>query len=226
MTLLPAGTADAGAFLARLVRLDPGALVRLRRSGGDRVALWARLPFDALVTRTVAGSVSVPDVTVAAGALLAGLARRSEILPPRLDAQWRWPLPAEGGGQVVEVLPAARLRDLGAAAERTARAAGAVRGGTRSAERAVRDALLDHVAIVVRPTVNNHTSDRIEIPQRLVQALIRMSFLRVDRDAEESPVRVVTAGVFVGLAAEYGVSWYSESRRMDVLTINRTDELN
>lgn len=59
-----AGVPDAGAFLARLVRLDPAAPVRLKTSGG-RVALWARLPWDVLVTREVAGH-GPDDVTVSA----------------------------------------------------------------------------------------------------------------------------------------------------------------
>ena len=35
------GVSDAGAFLARLTRLDPAAPVRLRSSGG-RTAIWAK----------------------------------------------------------------------------------------------------------------------------------------------------------------------------------------
>ncbi|MER6593311.1 hypothetical protein ABT214_15950, partial [Micromonospora purpureochromogenes] len=50
------GVADAGAFLARLVRFDPATVVRLRPvAGAGRTALWARLPWDVLVVRTVAG---------------------------------------------------------------------------------------------------------------------------------------------------------------------------
>ena len=51
------GVADAGAFLARLTRLDPGAPVRLRGASG-RTALWAHLPWDVLASR--AKSVCVP----------------------------------------------------------------------------------------------------------------------------------------------------------------------
>ena len=42
--------ADAGAFLARVVRLEDDALVRLRRAGPG-VELWSWLPLDVLVTR-------------------------------------------------------------------------------------------------------------------------------------------------------------------------------
>ncbi|MBX6721806.1 MAG: hypothetical protein IRY92_01000, partial [Dactylosporangium sp.] len=90
LSLEPTGTADAGAFVARLLRLDPTGVVRLRAVGEDRVALWAHLPFDVLVTRVVAGSVSVSDATVAARALMITLLRGGSALPPRLDARWRW----------------------------------------------------------------------------------------------------------------------------------------
>ena len=51
------GVADAGAFLARLTRLDPSAPVRLARPAARRRGRrsWARLPWDVLVTREVAG---------------------------------------------------------------------------------------------------------------------------------------------------------------------------
>jgi hypothetical protein len=205
VSLDPTGAADAGAFLARLLRLDPTGVVRLRAVGEDRVALWAHLPFDVLVTRVVAGSVSVGDATVAVRALMTTLRRGGTTLPPRLDTRWRWGLPPPGG-EVVEVLPAATVRGLAAAAERTVRSAAAGVGGPR--ERALRDALLGHVAVVVHPTVTTATAERIEVPQRLVQAVMRMGFLRPAASAEEPPVRVVVSGRYVGLAAEYGLAWY------------------
>lgn len=223
LSLAPVGVTDAGAFLARLVRLDHAALVRLRRAGDDRVALWGRLPWSVLVTRTVAGSVS-EDATVAGRALLDGLAAGRTALPRRLDAQWRWGLPAQDGGRVVESLPAARLRELGAAAGRALRAAvaGGV-GGVPVGERAVRDALLDHVAVVVQATsVNNLITERIDIPQRLVQAVVRMGFLRATENRDEPPVRVLVAGKFVGLAGEYGVAWYRSGPAVGVRSISRT----
>lgn len=220
LSLSPAGAADAGAFLARLVRLDAAALVRLRRAADDRVALWGRLPWSVLVTRTVAGSVP-EDATVAARTLLDGLAAGRAALPPRLDASWRWGLPAQSGSRVVEAMPAARVRELAAAAGRALRAAAAGGvAGVAVGERAVRDALLDHVAIVVQPTdVNKVITERIDIPQRLVQAVVRMGFLRTTGDADEPPVRVLVAGKFVGLAAEYGVAWHRPGSGLDVRAI-------
>lgn len=213
LSLDPTGVADAGAFVARLLRLDPAGVVRLRAVGEDRVALWAHLPFDVLVTRVVAGSVSVGDATVAVRALMTTLLRGGTTLPPRLDARWRWGLPPPGG-EVVEVLPAATVRGLAAAAERTVRSATAGVGGPE--ERAVRDALLGHVAVVVHPTVTTSTTERVEVPQRLVQAVVRMGFLRSDASPEEPPIRVVVSGRYVGLAAEYGLAWYRPGATFDV----------
>jgi len=79
-------------------------------------------------------------------------------------------------------------------------------------ERVVRDALLDHVPIVV----TGAAGERVEVPQRLVQAVVRMGFLRPSGpsspDAEQTErhqiVTVRLAGSWVGLAASYGSAWY------------------
>jgi hypothetical protein len=208
----PGGVADAGAYLARLVRLDASALVRLRpvgggAAGGGAVALWARLPFDALVTRRVPACLEV-DVTVRAADLLAALG--TDVLPARHDAQWRWPLPASTG-RVVERLPASDVRRVCAAAADTLRAAvtGGV-GGRAVGERILRDALLAHVPIVV--TADDGT--RAEVPQRLVQAVARMGFLSPEAAEAGGPgdpgdsVEVRVAGGWVGLIAPYGAAWH------------------
>lgn len=225
MSLTPAGAADAGAFLARLVRLDPAALVRLRPAGDARVACWARLPWDVLVSRTVAGSTT-EDATVSAADLLAAVRPGEVALPPRQDGRWHWALPP-GGGRLVEALPAAQLRQLDAAAAATVRAAAA--GGVAGrpvGERTVRDALLDHEAIVVEvagdvaaATVTKSTVERVAVPQRLVQAVVRMGFLRPHGYSTEPPVHVLVASRFVGLAAEYGVAWYQKSAGLTIRAI-------
>jgi len=224
LTVTPGGAADAGAFLARLVRLAPDAVVRLRQSTTERVALWARLPWEVLVSRTIDATLpedaALPeDATVSAAALLAVLRPGEVALPPRQDAAWRWALPPTAG-RSVEVLPAAQVRQLGAAAAATVRAAAASGvAGRAVGERAVRDALLDHEAIVVNATVTNSTVDRVAVPQRLVQAVVRMGFLRSSGDSTESPVHILVAGRFVGLAAEYGVTWYQKSAGLSIRAI-------
>jgi hypothetical protein len=207
-----AGVADAGAFLARLTRLDPGAPVRLR-SAGPRTALWARLPWNVLVTREVAGS-GPADATVSAADLLAALARGDDALPPRRDALWQWPLPP-AGGQVVESVAAAELTRLATAAAGTLRevSAGGL-AGRAVGQRQVRDALLDHVALVVTPAAGA----RVEVSQRLVQAVSRMGFLG-PANVDGAEARVCVAGRWVGLSAPYGVAWLQRVSELTVMPI-------
>jgi hypothetical protein len=199
--------ADAGAYLARLVRLDPAAPVRLRATGTCGLALWAPLPFGPLVTRGVRGTVPVPDVTVSARELLDALAPDAFALPPVRDADWRWPLPP-AASRTVERLPAAEVRRVGAAAADALREAVAtgVRGRAVG-ERVLRDALLDHVPIVV----TGPDRERIDVPQRLVQAVVRMGFA-----GSEVPVEVRCAGAWTGLAAGYGTAWYHPAGALSV----------
>lgn len=217
------GTSDAGAFLARLVRLDRAALVRLRSAGPGRVALWARLPWSVLVTRTVDGP-GPGDATVAAAELLAELDRGGPRLPTRRDSQWRWPLPPSAG-QVVEEVPGSQLRQLAAAAAGTLRSA-ATEGvaGRAVGQRVLRDALLDHVAVVVTGVSRPAGRDRVEVSQRLVQGVVRMGFLGPIPTPDSAPTgpapapsgrpndaaRVHTAGRWVGLAAPFGAVWLPE----------------
>ncbi|MCW3815670.1 hypothetical protein ONA91_14530 [Micromonospora sp. DR5-3] len=193
------GVADAGAFLARLVRLDPAALVRLRPVAGvGRTALWARLPWGVLVVRTVTGTAP-GDVTVAAGELLAELSSGGSGLPRRRDDGWRWPLPPPAS-RAVETLPAEDVRRIAAAAAGTLREA-ATHGvaGRAVGQRALRDALLDHVAVVVTP--DDLPDAPVEVPQRLVQGLVRMGFVGT------GDVQVRVAGRWVGLVGPYGAAW-------------------
>lgn len=207
-----AGVADAGAFLARLARLDRAAPVRLR-SAGPRTALWAHLPWGVLVTREVAGP-GPGDVTVAAADLLATLADGRGALPARRDADWRWPLPPRGV-TVVETVAAAELTRLAAAAAGTLRevSAGGL-GGRAVGQRVVRDALLDHVALVVTPA----TGGPVEVSQRLVQAVLRMGFLGPDGVDAPDP-RVCVAGRWVGISAPYGVVWLQRVKELTVMPI-------
>jgi hypothetical protein len=221
----PASVPDAGAFLVRLVRLDPAALVRLRPGGGGGVAMWARLPWEVLVTRTVRGDVDA-DATVRARDLLGVLtgAARPQALPARHDAAWRWALPP-GPGEVVERLPATEVRRIGAAAATTVRTAATQGiGGRPVGSRVLRDALLDHVPIVVEVA-----GQRVEVGQRLVQAVVRMGFLGRPEPAEPAEtvgsagttdsesVAIRVAGRWVGLAAGYGTAW--QPARAGIITL-------
>src|SRR5690606_19068819 len=71
-------------------------------------------------------------------------------------------------------------------------------GGRPVGVRTVRDALLDHLAVVVEAPAG-----RIGVPLRVVQAVVRMGFLGDGDD----PVRVRRSGRWVGLAARFGTAW-------------------
>ncbi|MEO3748306.1 hypothetical protein [Plantactinospora sp. B5E13] len=234
------GRADAGAFLARVARFDPAALVRLRSTGAgagaagpaERTQLWAWLPWGVLVGRVVAGP-GPGDATVSAAELLAVLGRDDATLPRRRDTDWRWPLPPSPG-VVVERIAGTELRRIAEAAAGTLRTA-ATEGvaGRAVGQRALRDALLDHVAVVVTgpasagsaaagsasagsapigsagsagsaPTAD---TGRIEVSQRLVQGIVRMGFLGSPGSSDLDAVQVRTVGRWVGLAAPFGVAW-------------------
>jgi hypothetical protein len=206
------GIPDAGAFLARLTRLDRAVLVRLRASG-ERTALWSVLPWGVLVTREVVGA-GPADATVPAADLLAALVDKSPELPARRDADWRWPLPPARIA-TVESVAAAELNRLAEAAAVTLRevTAGGL-AGRAVGQRAVRDALLDHVALVVHPS----GGAPVEVSQRLVQAVSRMGFLG-PAAAEPPATRVCVAGRWVGLSAPYGVAWLQPVKDLTVRPI-------
>lgn len=190
-----AASADARVFAGRLTRLDPAALVRLRPGAQPgHTAVWARLPWGVLVTRQVAGPAP-DDMTIAAADLLAD----GHGTPPRRrDGQWRGALPPEQA-VALEQIPTPRVRDVAAAAAGTLRQV-TTQGlaGRPVGARVLREALLDHVAVKVHVE-----GERLEVSQRLVQAVAQMGFLGDD----ESVVRVLRSGRWVGLAATYGTAW-------------------
>ena len=78
-------------------------------------------------------------------------------------------------------------------------------------QRVLRDALLDHVAVVVTP--DDAPDAPVEVPQRLVQGLVRMGFLGA------GDVQVRVAGRWVGLVGPYGAAW---SRKAAELALTPT----
>lgn len=157
-----------------------------------------------LAVRTVAGAAGA-DATVVAGQLLAELAAGGTALPDRQDARWRWPLPPPAS-QRVETLPGGELRRLAEAAADTLRTAGAHGvGGRAVGQRALRDALLDHVAVVVTP--DDEPGRPVRVTQRMVQGVIRMGFLGPEDSPGPDGVQVRAAGRWVGLVGPYGAVW-------------------
>jgi hypothetical protein len=184
--------ADAGAFLARVVRLDPEALVRLRPYGEDSVALWTWLNVGVLAVRVVPGT-GPADAVVPAAELLAGLAPETG-LPARRDAEWRGPLPGAGFLRL-DVLPPDVVERLAVAGERTFREAVAAGAGrSRSGARALTEAVLDHVAVAV----TGPGGETADVPQRAVQTLASLGFVG------SGPVAVDVTAAWLRLAGTYG----------------------
>ncbi|MGH3916476.1 MAG: hypothetical protein ACRDTC_24155 [Pseudonocardiaceae bacterium] len=183
---------DLGAFVARAVRLDSEAIVRLRARAG-RVDAWVASPFDTLVTRRVAGTVLPADLTVGGRDLLTALAvvGGAVVDPGRAqDARWRCELPPEQGWHEVEQVPADVLSDL------ADRGAAVVRDnpGPRGTPPV---GLLDQKVI----TVSGAGFD-VRVPLRCLLALSGMGFLGAHRPTDT--VRVSATDSWLRLDARYG----------------------
>ncbi|MFI5954970.1 hypothetical protein [Cryptosporangium sp. NPDC051539] len=176
---------DVAVFLGRIVRLDPGALVRVRPAGASHLTLWAQLPFDVLAARTVAGTWP-DDVTLGASALLEAVpvgAGGTVTLPRRRDADWRGSLPPDRGWHPLDTVPVDVVRGLIAAGQEAFQ---------RNPEAG--ELLLDHETLRVVGDVHETT-----VPFRLLVALARMAFLG------ERDVTVAVVGPWLRLAAEHGI---------------------
>jgi hypothetical protein len=182
----PGDRSDAAAFLGRVVRLDPAALVRLRAAGGA-LTLWSWLPLDTLAARTVRGG-GAADATVPAKALLDALTAGASALPPRRDEGWRGAVPPDAPGEQLDAVPAEVVHGLLASAERAFRAA-----SSGADPQVVGEALLDQEVLQV--TGGRHT---VGIPLRALLSCARMGFLG------DAPIRVVVAGGWVGIRASFG----------------------
>lgn len=182
---------DAAAFAGRVARWDPAGPVRLRLDGAA-VRMFATTPFDALVSRTVAGRLEPRDVTVHAGNLLAGLAvsAADEVDPgPVVDASWRSQLPPPGGWVLVDEIPAQLLAELADQGVNQARDNPGPAGGASTA-------LLDSEVLNVSGAGMNVT-----VPLRMVFALSGMGF------APSTPgevVRISATDSWVRIDARFG----------------------
>ncbi len=201
---------DLGAFVARAVRMDPQSLVRLRNSPPaprataaaepdvpadhpSRLQVWATTPFDALVTRSVAGRIDPADCTVHAANLLPGIAvaRSSDIDPgPAVDALWRTQLPARTGWSLVDTVPGAVIGDLIDAGGATAKENVSPAGGTSTS-------LLDQPVLTVQGAGYS-----VVVPMRCLFALSGMGFAGGGTDT--SDVRVFATDAWLRLDARFG----------------------
>lgn len=186
-----------GAFAARAVRLRSDALVRLRTGTGDaastRLEAWVATPFDALVTRTVTGTVTTGDATVSGNELLAALTVAGGPvmdLGPAQDMYWQSGLPGGQGWHTLEELPARVVSDLAEKGAGLAQENLGPRGTPPTS-------LLDQTVLTV------HEDDReVGIPMRCLFALSGMGFL--DSDVDADTVRVRATDSWLRLDARYG----------------------
>ncbi|MDN5857913.1 MAG: hypothetical protein L0H84_04755 [Pseudonocardia sp.] len=179
--------ADLGAFVARVVRLDATATVRLCGAGG-RIGVWAHTPFDVLATRSVSGDIEPSDVTAPASTLLTALTvERSATVDPGQGGPWAGDLPPDTGWTVVDEVPAAELEALTERGLTLARENAGPLGPPAS--------LLDQTVLTV-----SDQDTTVKVPMRCLFALSGMGFVGADED----PVRVSATGSWLRLDARYG----------------------
>lgn len=182
---------DLGAFVARVVRLDQTALVRLR-GGGGTVTAWAATPFDVLATRTVHGALEPADVTMPAAGLLTALTvERADTVDPGAGGLWHGELPPADGWKPVDDVPAAELENLTERGLAVARENAGPLGPPAS--------LLDQTVL----TVSAGAPPAIKVPLRCLFALSGMGFLG-DTGPDAGVVRVSATGTWLRLDARYG----------------------
>jgi hypothetical protein len=185
----PAERGDLGAFVARVVRLDQAAIVRLRASGGT-VTAWATTPFDVLASRSVHGTLDPADVTVPGTGLLTALTvDRAETVDPGAGGLWPGDLPPDEGWAPVDDVPAAEVDAVTERGLALARENAGPLGPPAS--------LLDQTVL----TVTNSAGAVVKIPLRCLFALSGMGFLG---DPGAGAVRVSATGSWLRLDARYG----------------------
>jgi hypothetical protein len=183
---------DLGSFVARVVRLDQAALVRLQ-AGGGTVTAWAATPFDVLATRTVHGALEPADVTMPAPSLLTALTvERADTVDPGSGGLWHGELPPAEGWQPVDDVPAAELERLTERGLAVARENAGPMGPPAS--------LLDQTVLTVSAGA---ARPAVKVPLRCLFALSGMGFLG-DTGPDAGVVRVSATGTWLRLDARYG----------------------
>ena len=186
---------DLGAFVARVVRLDDQAVVRMRnRPGTDRLDVWAQTPFDALCTRVVGGEVEPSDVTSAGGELLATLTVAGGAVmdpgPPK-DLMWRSQLPPAEGWKRVDDLPATVVSEVAEHGVGVAKENVGPKGTPPAS-------LMDQEVFTV-----SGSGFEVTVPLRCLFVLSGMGFLPQQPDPDEI-VRVSATDAWLRLDSRFG----------------------
>lgn len=186
---------DLSAFVARAVRLDEQAVIRLRARGDTgRLDAWSATPFDALCTRSVGGDVEPRDLSVSGRELLATLtvAGGASMDPgPPKDLLWRSELPPEQGWSRIDDLPARRVGEVADQGVGVARDNVGPKGTPPAS-------LMDQEVFTVRGS-----GMEVKVPLRCLFALSGMGFL-VSSPPDEEIVRVSATESWLRLDSRYG----------------------
>nr|WP_284706282.1 FAD-linked oxidase C-terminal domain-containing protein [Micromonospora phytophila] len=134
---------------------------------------------------------------------------------------------SDGGCLLIAGYEGADVRPTAEAAADVLAAHGGVPLGTQAGQQwarhrfdapYLRDALLDHVPVVVTP--DDAPGEPVEVTQRLVQGLVRMGFLGAGEGRAGAPgaddVVVRTVGRWVGLVGPYGATWSQKATDLAV----------
>ncbi|WP_067861207.1 hypothetical protein [Nocardia shimofusensis] len=195
----PAERENLATFLGHALRLDEAAPVRLRRRGDRHVSAWVTTGFETLAVRTVAGDLGVADTTVGADLVQAGLRAGDAVdLGYSMDSAWRGALPPAEGFVHIDDLPARTLVELSERGVALAKEHGSKHGPPAG--------LLDQTVLTV-----SSGETEVEVPMRVVFALIAMDFIPHSGDRAESQsiaateiVRVRATGSWLRIDARYG----------------------
>ncbi|GAA5069179.1 hypothetical protein [Nocardia callitridis] len=198
----PGERENLATFLTRAVRLDPAAVVRLRRRGDRQVSAWVATGFEALAVRTITAELDVDDVTVGADQVLGGLSGLVSAGPIDLgysmDSAWRGAVPPFDGFDHVDDVPARTLLELAEQGARLAREHGSEHGPPQS--------LLEQTVLTV-----SGGATEVAVPMRVVFALTAMDFIphsgeKADPQSISATelVRVRGSKTWLRLDARYG----------------------
>jgi len=189
--------ADLATFVDHALRLDDGAVIRLRVRSAGLLSAWVATGFDVLASRVVVGKIRPDDLSVAANALASGLSAMDEsgYVDPgfSMDSAWRGALPPESGFIHIDDVPASVMLDLAQRGAQLAREHGGSHGPPVS--------LLDQEVIRVSgPDVS------VGLPMRCVFALTAMGFLPQSPDAVDADemTRVRILPTWLRIDARFG----------------------